>query len=77
MDREAAAPPGPGVGRQTAGGRPRHRGAGERLHAPEAGRDRTDRNELDHRALVDAVAPGRLPADVPGGGANGLPGPGG
>ncbi|MGW5987726.1 DUF2252 domain-containing protein [Streptomyces anulatus] len=36
-----------------------------------------DRNELDHRALVDAVASGRLPADVPAGDANGLPGPGG
>ncbi|MFJ7084094.1 DUF2252 domain-containing protein [Streptomyces griseus] len=40
-----------------------------------------DRNELDHRALVDAVAAGRLPAAGPAGragdGANGLPGPGG
>ncbi|MBW3708890.1 DUF2252 domain-containing protein, partial [Streptomyces griseus] len=36
-----------------------------------------DRNELDHRALVEAVASGRLPAGVPGDGANGSPGPGG
>ncbi|MGW6577937.1 DUF2252 domain-containing protein [Streptomyces globisporus] len=38
-----------------------------------------DRNELDHRALVDAVAAGRLPAAGAHGacGAGGLPGPGG
>ncbi|CAM5722836.1 hypothetical protein SBADM41S_11683 [Streptomyces badius] len=38
-----------------------------------------DRNELDHRALVDAVAAGRLPADGANGtsGADGPPGPGG
>ncbi len=38
-----------------------------------------DRNELDHRALVDAVAAGRLPAADANGtsGADGLPGPGG
>ncbi|MFJ2026595.1 DUF2252 domain-containing protein [Streptomyces sp. NPDC087897] len=37
-----------------------------------------DRNERDHRALVDAVASGRLPADPSaGGGAHGLPEPGG